>query len=569
MPITHPPKEDDFVIFFKGTQFNISKCFFGLYSFKFKSDPRFVSNSSIDMSEEGIDILSFSEFVKACQGQFYMITIKNAFDLCFLCEKWEVPAINNEVNSFISQMDNFEIVLAKLEFLIKRNESIDELEIEIAKKIDQFLPNPSFANLPIPVLCKIISKVEKDNFNHQLYSIFLENAFKIHNDSSSILLSFADAQQCSRSQIQIVMEKANENNMEIPSKFTNSIDSLFKILDEHTQQINLISSNINDAKELEDKNNQEFNQKIHRLKKSLNKKVKNISVEGMVTSTSMQSLHGIEQDMDNINANLNKNNSTISDLESRCSDLDNLYNDILARLNTMKQEHTKQAAYPPPKAEKKKKSRISVFVPRKLMDNPPRGQRKTASMKEPDHKHVSFVEPTISISHTTKKAYNGVDKLNGVINYLTQKYGNVVDAEIIGIDSALPGNQNLKNICSYDWSFCWASKDTPGQWVRFDFKAHTIKVDNYSIKTCPYKANFHHLKNWVLEGSMDGEKWDELDKREENSELNYPAAIAIFDCNSKGNFYRYIRLHSIGPNHYGKFILAFTNIEFFGTLKGS
>jgi hypothetical protein len=69
----------------------------------------------------------------------------------------------------------------------------------------------------------------------------------------------------------------------------------------------------------------------------------------------------------------------------------------------------------------------------------------------------------------------------------------------------------------------------------------------------------------VLEGSIDGASWVELDHRENDTSLNSQGAIGTFDIASSSD-YRYIRLRQIGVNSSGNHELVLNAIEFFGLL---
>jgi hypothetical protein len=94
---------------------------------------------------------------------------------------------------------------------------------------------------------------------------------------------------------------------------------------------------------------------------------------------------------------------------------------------------------------------------------------------------------------------------------------------------------------------------------------------HYSIRLYSCSPGGHNPKNWVVEGSIDGQLWDELDRRENNSDLNSLYAVKIFpvsNSDSKSGPFRMIRLRQIGPNHANRHYLIFTAFEIFGSLIG-
>jgi hypothetical protein len=76
-------------------------------------------------------------------------------------------------------------------------------------------------------------------------------------------------------------------------------------------------------------------------------------------------------------------------------------------------------------------------------------------------------------------------------------------------------------------SFFW-SQDKPGQWICWDFKALKVEPTHYTIRTYDSPTNWYHLKSWAVEGSDDGASWTEIDRRENNSDLNTKLAVKTF-----------------------------------------
>ena len=107
------------------------------------------------------------------------------------------------------------------------------------------------------------------------------------------------------------------------------------------------------------------------------------------------------------------------------------------------------------------------------------------------------------------------------------------------------------------------SDNNPGNWLEFDFKKYKVKITGYSLKTNNGPPNQqYHLKNWVIEGSQDGSEWIEIDKQENNNDLNgsnYSHYYPISDSNEE---FQYVRIKSTGENHYNYQLLQFQNLNF-------
>lgn len=129
------------------------------------------------------------------------------------------------------------------------------------------------------------------------------------------------------------------------------------------------------------------------------------------------------------------------------------------------------------------------------------------------------------------------------------------------------------NCNNYENDNYYFSNDEDNVFVLFDFKDKLIQLNNYSIRSHCDGKNCGHLRNWAVEASKDGEKWEEIDNRSDDSSLNEPNTTSTFNV-KKGNnkFYRFIRLRQTGyswydyPN-YNSYHQGFRFIELFGKLQ--
>jgi hypothetical protein len=162
--------------------------------------------------------------------------------------------------------------------------------------------------------------------------------------------------------------------------------------------------------------------------------------------------------------------------------------------------------------------------------------------------------------------------LSGIINHLTSRFGgNVHDRGVVNITanrvaSDSPGYA-AKNVADLGTDSFFHSVNEPNQWICFDFKEMKIRPTHYSIRMHSSGPNSFHLKNWVIEGSTDGTSWHELDRRENNTDLNNSYAVKTFNI-CKVDTFRMIRLRQIGLNHRNDNLLLFTAFELFGSLIG-
>jgi hypothetical protein len=116
--------------------------------------------------------------------------------------------------------------------------------------------------------------------------------------------------------------------------------------------------------------------------------------------------------------------------------------------------------------------------------------------------------------------------------------------------------KNVADLTS-DSNFC--SKNEPGQWVCWDFGEMRVRPTHYTIKTL-------RLKSWVVEGSLDGRSWTEIDRQTDNQDFEDGWNTASFTVSKPAEF-RFIRLTQTDKNHVGDNCLVLFAVEFFGTLS--
>ena len=156
-------------------------------------------------------------------------------------------------------------------------------------------------------------------------------------------------------------------------------------------------------------------------------------------------------------------------------------------------------------------------------------------------------------------------KLDGVIAYLTRECGgNVHDRGSVDV-TANSAYENCRpndvaDLASCDW---YVSNDRPNEWICYDFKDRRLIPKSYSVKSC----DCSHLKSWVIEVSNDGKLWTEIDRRDNNNDLNNNMVTVNFKISRvPSERFRFFRLRQTGVSHGDDFYLVVTSLEVFGTL---
>jgi hypothetical protein len=156
--------------------------------------------------------------------------------------------------------------------------------------------------------------------------------------------------------------------------------------------------------------------------------------------------------------------------------------------------------------------------------------------------------------------------LNGIVAYLTRQCGgNVHDNGIVVITASSSYGTRPAYLADLEQDMAFQTHNSSDSWFCYDFKGRTIKPTHYSIQS-HYSTNLrHHPRSWIIEGSVNGSSWTELDRRENNTELNGVKLTRTFSI-SQSEEIRMIRMRQIGLNHAGNHHLLLTAFEVFGSL---
>ncbi|KAK8840504.1 hypothetical protein M9Y10_030712 [Tritrichomonas musculus] len=163
------------------------------------------------------------------------------------------------------------------------------------------------------------------------------------------------------------------------------------------------------------------------------------------------------------------------------------------------------------------------------------------------------------------------EEFNGIMRHLTEETGgNIHDNGNIEITSnSIYSNYYPRNIVDYQSNNLYYSNNQENSEICFDFKDKEIQITSYSLKSCNWGQNMNNLKSWVVEVSNDHQKWDEIDKRENNSILNGANLIGTFNTKENKSFYRFVRLRQTGKNWNNCYHTGIASIEFYGKMKNS
>jgi hypothetical protein len=116
----------------------------------------------------------------------------------------------------------------------------------------------------------------------------------------------------------------------------------------------------------------------------------------------------------------------------------------------------------------------------------------------------------------------------------------------------------LKNVADLLSSSRFISWDEPDQWICWDFRGMRVRLTLYTtIADC--------LKSCVVDGSLDGASWVEIDRQSDNRNFEHHRTTASFPVSNRADF-RFVRLTQTGQSHDGSSFLDMNGVEFYGTL---
>jgi hypothetical protein len=155
--------------------------------------------------------------------------------------------------------------------------------------------------------------------------------------------------------------------------------------------------------------------------------------------------------------------------------------------------------------------------------------------------------------------------LDGVIAHLTRTAGGNVHekgvVEVAASSSKWNGpHTSVADLEQTDNFFL--SEDEPDQWIAYRFKNAQVAITHYSV-TSAITRGWYELKNWVLEGSVDGVNWAEIDKRVAETRLLEPKTTVTFAVANPGTFAE-VRLRQLGKNRTGYYHMCVGAFELFG-----
>jgi hypothetical protein len=174
----------------------------------------------------------------------------------------------------------------------------------------------------------------------------------------------------------------------------------------------------------------------------------------------------------------------------------------------------------------------------------------------------------------------GLEVPDGIIRHLTREWGANVADRNVGVTAsgvyADDEENDPRNAADLDHESHFVStcrnanediRHERNNWICYDFRRRRILPTHYALRSCDEGPGGPHLKSWLVETSVDGENWTEIDHHENNGELNGHRIVQLFSVQHVEEC-RCIRLVNIGRTHCRDDALHIEAWEIFGSLIG-
>jgi len=102
-------------------------------------------------------------------------------------------------------------------------------------------------------------------------------------------------------------------------------------------------------------------------------------------------------------------------------------------------------------------------------------------------------------------------------------------------------------------------------WFQIEFKSITVCPSYYSIRT-DFNAN-HAIRNWKLEGSIDGKTWVNISIHNGDSKMPATANSCASWPVTVQKFFQFLRVTQTGPNSSGNIHFMMCGFEVYGRTK--
>jgi len=170
---------------------------------------------------------------------------------------------------------------------------------------------------------------------------------------------------------------------------------------------------------------------------------------------------------------------------------------------------------------------------------------------------------------TTELLFKG--EFKGVFDYLSQlQSGNPMQKGIVSVVPSSNNSDSQFHIHTIlDGTERFFTKDEPNSWIEIDLMGYELSLVGYALFSIDFDSGDVHNKNWSIQISNDKKEYKTIDQRIDVLKMNKRSIKEYFECQTKSDYSRYIRIRSEGVNWLGNHHFGFQRIELFGYLRKS
>ena len=126
------------------------------------------------------------------------------------------------------------------------------------------------------------------------------------------------------------------------------------------------------------------------------------------------------------------------------------------------------------------------------------------------------------------------------------------------------GTGNPGDVVGNQKAAACATGDSPGMWICLDLKGLRVRPTHYALRH-GFKQEFHFLRHWRLEASIDGEVWILLREHINDDSIQHGFDTAgsshVWELPRVLGWFRYLRLAQTGKNSSNRDSLAVSGLE--------
>ena len=135
---------------------------------------------------------------------------------------------------------------------------------------------------------------------------------------------------------------------------------------------------------------------------------------------------------------------------------------------------------------------------------------------------------------------------------------------LITLKSSPWDHGNIEDIISRNRMSYVNTENTKNSFISLEFRDHKICPTAYTLRRS--RNTLQILRNWNLEGSNDGEKWDVLSAHVNDESLDTKNVSNTWEIKKCNEFYKIFRIYQTNKNSFLLWYLMCTGFEIYGHL---